>query len=133
MSITINVSDSKLADLSNPAKEELVSATTRYAEDIIDEANRLEAADRDAYNRPEITRSTIKDAVLYLRKYPKRPRRGPSYIILQIVSAISMLLTGCLFNVDKFKTDTNWLIWFLVILAVALTSTTSVFIMGRTE
>lgn len=133
MPITVNVSESKLTDLSIQAKEELVSATTRYVEDIIDEANRLEAADSGEQNRPEITRSTIKDAVLYLKKYPKKKRTSSTYVLLQIVSAISMLLTGCLFNVDKFRTDNSWLIWFLIMAAIAFTSTTSVFLLGRSE
>ncbi len=133
MPITVNVAEGKLADLSSQAKDELVSATIQYVEDVINEANRFEAADSDPQNRPEITRSTIKDAVLYLKKYPKKKRASSGYVLLQIVSAISMLLTGCLFNIDKFKTDTTWLIWFLIIAAIAFASTTSVFLLGRSE
>jgi len=128
----IIVSEDKVSHLSKQAKDEFSDSIQTYAEELIEEANRLEASTRVNGGKPEITRAIIKDAELYLKKYSLHSKpKSWGYTLLQIFSVLSILFTGGLFNIEKFKTDTVYLVIFLVILTVAIGTNVATIIFGR--
>lgn len=130
----IRISEDKVGYLSPQAKDEFIDSLKAYASDLIDEANRLEAATSTSKDQPEITRTIIKDATLYLKKYtPKNKPQSWGFTILQILSALFTLFTGGLFEVEKFKTDTTHLTFFLIVLTITIVSNTAVIILGRNK
>lgn len=128
MSLRIELSDQDLEYLSEDAKEELKRSTVSYAVEIMREAARIETSLRNGENdRPEITRNIIKEAVkfnknLYRRTAGSRKAKG-----LQILSALSALITGVLFDFDEIKTNTTLLVFFLLSLCVAVATTVLVY------
>ncbi len=133
MTLQINIPDDQLEYLSEHAKDELNISVRAYASDLIEEASRLETASRVDNGKPEITRSMIKDAVLYLKKYTLNRKITWGYSLIQILAVISILFTGGLFNIDKFQQDTTRLIIFLIVLTIAIVSNTAVIIIGRNQ
>ena len=125
----INIPEDKVSYLSKQAQVEFSDSLKSYASDLIDEASRLETASRVSGGDPEITRTMIKDATLYLKKYTHNNKsQSWWFTFLQVVSAISTLFTGGLFNIDKFKSDSINLLIFLSVLAITIVSNTAVII-----
>jgi len=130
----INIPEDKESYLSEQAKEEFSGSLQSYATDLFDEASRLETASRVSEGEPEITRTMIKDAALYLKKYTHNSKpKSWWFTLLQLVSTLSTLFTGGLFNIDKFKNDSTYLIIFLLVLTVTIVSNTAVIILGRSK
>ncbi|WP_339815260.1 hypothetical protein [uncultured Imperialibacter sp.] len=127
MKIEFDISGEKSQNLSQSASSELTRVSKEYVEDVLDEANRLEASRNDSSNH-EITAAIINDAVLYTKKYRLRKRKPTNIIIAQVVAFISSVFTGGLFDTDKFK-DLGYIILFLFVFLVAVVS--SVFIIFK--
>lgn len=132
MSLQIEIPDDKINNLSDPAKSKLSELTEKYTIDVINEANRIEAELRSDNNDPEITGTIIQDAVLHLKRHSPRNRRF-GFVINQIFMSLSTLFTGILFNIKEFQQDATCLVIFLVVLAIAIVTTTIHFIYGRTK
>ena len=135
MKFEYDIPDNSVAYLSEQAKQELGSLSKIYAIELLDEANRLEAAGRSGSGTPEVTRSNIKDASLIVRKLPVHQSQSAWLIALKVLSSITTFLTGILFNIDKLKDANNqWgLPIFVFVLAIAIISTTADIILGRSK
>lgn len=121
MKIEINVQDEKLQNLSPPAFKELEKISKHYLEEVLDEASRIEESRRTTNSNPEITATIINEAVNFARTYGIRKRKTKKHYLVQIVSFISTLLTGGLFDTEKFK-ESGYVLIFLIVFLVAIAS-----------
>lgn len=62
MRIAIEISDDKIINFSSSAKSELKTHIHRLAEEIVDEASRIEASRRISDTSSEVTQSNVKEA-----------------------------------------------------------------------
>ena len=131
MPLQIDIPDEQLEYLSEHARNEFIDSTKKYVEELIDESSRLESAGRSDNDAPEITATMVKDAALHLKRYPHPQKKKRGQTAVQVISYISTLFTGILFNIKEFQSDAVSLIIFLIVLAIAITTTTIDFTQGR--
>lgn len=98
------------------------TSVSKYAEDLCKEAGRLEAAARTAGGDPEITSSMVRDADLLLRRGYRQPRLRGWAITARVAAPVAGFLTGLLADLQKLK-EPQWLIAFIVLLAITITVT----------
>ena len=102
MVIRVEVNDEQLQNVSVEAKETLHQQVERYAENILKEANLIEEGNREDGANREITSSIVLQAVRqYKRLSPKK--KDKSLIVIKIISAFPLLLTGFLFDEDGYQ------------------------------
>ncbi len=114
--------------LNEPAKSQLRAAVEKYANDLLEEAGRLEATVRTTQGNPEITSSIVGDADLYLRRGYRKAKKSGWFTFVQIVQAVSTLVTGLLFNLQAFQTEPLYFLLFVIVLAVAIGMNVLVFV-----
>lgn len=122
MAIQIEIDERQMMNMSEEAKKTLSQQVKTYAEHIVKEANLIEEGNREDGANGEITSSIILQAV---RKYKSNStkKKDKDLIVLKIVSAFSMLLTGFLFDVNGYQGKTMELILFIIVLIIACVST----------
>ena len=121
MPLDINVPDTATAHLNTPAIAEFRLAIGQYAEDLLREAGRLEAASKSTSGNPEITSTMVKDANTLLRRgYARQPKK-PLLIVSQLIATVGGFVTGLLADMDKLK-DASTLVMFVILLTVTITA-----------
>jgi hypothetical protein len=83
-----------LRHLNGAAVEEYRRSVSRYGDDVLREAQRLEASQRATRGEPEITSTMISDADTLLRRAYVRPQRPPSTIALVVISYVGAIGAG---------------------------------------
>lgn len=119
MRIEVDIEDSKLQNLSSTAKLEIVKEGKIYLEELLDEASRIEESRRTASANAEITAAIINDAVIFAKRYGIKKKSVKRPIWIQILLYISSVLTGGLFQIDKFQ-NVLFLISFLVAFFISI-------------
>ena len=122
MKLEIEIPDEKVKCLSPTANMELARVAKSYIIDVLDEAGRIEESRRNSKSSPEITGAIINEAVLYSKTIGFRKKKSAGKIFLQIVSYVSTIFTGALFNIDKFK-NVGYVLLFLAVFTVCMFST----------
>lgn len=122
MKIEIDISDEKLQNLSPTAMTEVSKVSKLYMEGVLDEASRIETDRRTTNAIPEITAAIISDAAAYTKNFGIRKKKPKSQTFTQIVASIASIITGGLFDTDKFN-DIVYVIVFLVVFLIAIVST----------
>lgn len=127
MALRVEIADEQMENMTEQAKDELANQLRTYAENIIKEANLIEEGNREDGANREITSSIVMQAV---RKYksnaPKKNDKG--LVVLKIVSAFSLLITGFLFDANGYQDNTMKLVFFVVMLIIACVSTVLQFV-----
>ena len=118
MNIEFEIPDEKVQNFSGDARTELKNQSSRIAEEIVDEASRIEASRRVPESNSEVTQSNVKEAATQPRMIVARKKSWLSKVI-QLVSFISTLIAGSLLDTEKF-TQTNHVIWFIVMSFIAM-------------
>lgn len=121
MNIEFEIPDEKVQNFSTDAKTELKNQSCRIAEEIVDEASRIEASRRVPESNSEVTQSNVKEAASQPRMIVAKKKSWLSKII-QIVAFASTLVAGSLLDTTKF-TETNHVIWFIVMSFIAIGTT----------
>ncbi|MDV7187966.1 hypothetical protein R3X25_11795 [Lutibacter sp. TH_r2] len=121
MNIEFEIPDEKVQNFSTDAKTELKNQSCRIAEEIVDEASRIEASRRVPESNSEVTQSNVKEAASQPRMVVAKKKSWLSKII-QIVAFVSTLVAGSLLDTTKF-TETNHVIWFIVMSFIAIGTT----------
>ena len=119
MTINFNIPDNKIINFSKEAKKELSKQSCRITKEIIDEACRIEASRRISDTGSEVTQSNVREAASHPRLSFSRKKIWPNKII-QGLAFISSLITGGLFDTDKFN-NTATVILFISVLFIAIT------------
>ena len=127
MVLRVEITDEQLENMSEKAKEELVSQLSTYAENIIKEANLIEEGNREDGGNREITSSIVMQAV---RKYKSNApqKKGNGLVVLKVVSAFSLLITGFLFDANGYQDNIVKLILFIITLIIACVATVLQFV-----
>lgn len=125
--LKVEITDKHMENMSDKAKEELVSQLNKYAENIIKEANLIEEGNREDGANREITSSIVKQAA---RKYRSNvlQKKGKGLVVLKAVSAFSLLITGFLFDANGYQDNIVKLILFIIALIVGCVSTVLQFV-----
>ncbi len=121
MKLEIDIPDEKVQNFSQDAKTELKKQSNRIAIEISDEASRIEEGRRLPETNSEITQSNVREAATQPRMVVARKKSLVSKII-QALAFISTLIAGNLLDTAKF-TETNHVIWFIIVLFVAIGTT----------
>jgi hypothetical protein len=125
--LQVQITDEQMENMSEKAKEELVSQLSTYAESIIKEANLIEEGNREDGANREITSSIVKQAVRkYKSNVPTKKENG--LVVLKVFSAFSLLITGFLFDANGYQDNIIKLILFIIALIVASVSTVLQFV-----
>ena len=125
--LQVQITDEQMENMSEKAKEELVSQLSTYAERIIKEANLIEEGNREDGANREITSSIVKQAVRkYKSNVPTKKENG--LVVLKVFSAFSLLITGFLFDANGYQDNIIKFILFIIALIVASVSTVLQFV-----
>ena len=122
MNIEFQIPDEKIQNLSQNAKSELKNLCKDYTEEILDEASRIESSRRNPETDSEITASIIKEADIFSKRFPAPKKRSWWVKVIQIIAFISCIITGSLFDTDKFQ-DSKHVFLFIIVLFVAISTT----------
>ncbi|MEW5870756.1 MAG: hypothetical protein AB1894_15895 [Chloroflexota bacterium] len=117
MPIQIDVSDDDIKYFNDRAKQELKNVSTDYAQEVIREANRLEANIKTTQGNPEITSSHVKDASTVISRRFINPRKHWWFYAIKTLAIIGALITG--FAFDKLSET-----WGPILFALAVVITT---------
>lgn len=132
MAVQVNIDDNKIDNFSVGAQTTLKKQIEKYADDIIKEANLIEEALREDGASTEITSNNVLQAVRKNKtNHNKKPNR--SLLITKIVSSLSLLVTGFLFDSTGYQDNVIKLIAFIICLIVASVSTVLQFVLEDRE
>ena len=132
MAVQVNIDDSKIDNFSVGAQTTLKKQIEKYADDIIKEANLIEEALREDGASTEITSNNVLQAVRKNKtNHSRKPNR--SLLITKVVSSLSLLVTGFLFDSAGYQDNIIKLIAFIVCLIVASVSTVLQFVLEDRE
>lgn len=127
MNINITIDDNILTNLSNGAKNQLNKQTEIYIKELLKEANLIEEGIRENEANSEITSNIIMQAVRKNKNYIEK--KTPTWLkICKIVSSISCVITGFLFDINGYQNNAKGLIGFIICFAVACSSTVTMHI-----
>ncbi|MDB5202795.1 MAG: hypothetical protein JWQ27_2204 [Ferruginibacter sp.] len=118
MRIEFDIPEEKVQNFSQDARNELNKQASKIADEIVDEAGRIEASRRLPETNSEVTQSNVKEAATQPRMIVARRKSWKSRII-QIIAFGSSLVAGSLLDTDKFK-ETNHVVWFIVMSFLAV-------------
>lgn len=121
MRVVFNISDDKIVNFSSGAKTELTSQSHRIAEEIVDEASRIEASRRISDTSSEVTQSNVKEAATQPKMIISK-KKSLKTKVLQLIAFVASLVTGSLLDTDKFK-ETDHVVWFIVMSFIAIGTT----------
>ncbi|MBK9580383.1 MAG: hypothetical protein IPO48_00135 [Saprospiraceae bacterium] len=121
MRIEFDIPDEKVQNFSLDAKAELTRQANRIANEIVDEASRVEASRRLPDTNSEVTQSNVKEVATQPKMVLSKKRTVKSKII-QLVAFASTLVAGSLLDTSKF-TETNHVVWFIVMSFLAIGTT----------
>ncbi|MBK5260955.1 MAG: hypothetical protein JJE17_00090 [Peptostreptococcaceae bacterium] len=122
----IKINDEKLEFFSSEAKDSLEEEVTKYINDVIKEAGRIEAGTRGKRNTPEITAPYIREASK--SNFRLRQGRPKKSIVAQIISSVSILFAGLLYDKAAFTNNEWQLPTFVLILVLVGIFTTLTFV-----
>lgn len=132
MAVQVNIDDNKIDNFSVGAQTTLKKQIEKYADDIIKEANLIEEALREDGASTEITSNNVLQAVRKNKtNHNKKPNK--SLLITKIVSSLSLLVTGFLFDSAGYQDNVIKLIAFIICLIVASVSTVLQFVLEDRE
>lgn len=133
MAIQVNIDENKVDNFSNDARTTLKKQLEKYADDIIKEANLIEEILTDDGASIEITSRTILQAARKNETYHGKKKKNVGSVITKTVSALSLLLTGFLFDSTGYQDSTVRFIAFIISLIVACVSTVLQFVLEAKE
>lgn len=132
MALQVNISDDKVDNFSNEAKAELEKQIKKYGDNIIKESNFIGEAIREDGASMEITSNIVIQAVRK-NKMQNKKKSNKTLIIIKIISAFSLLITGFLFDENGYEGAIAKLVFFIIILIVASVSTVLQFVLEDKE
>ena len=94
MDFTVQVDDNKLTSFTVSSKSELLLKLNGIANDIVDEAMRIERSERGDGNNGEIVRNDVAKAASLFTRYIERRKGKKIFAFLEIFGSLSGLLAG---------------------------------------
>ena len=121
MKIEFDILDEQVVSLNSNGKVELVKHCKKWTDNILEEASRIEAS-RNEGTSVEITAAIINEAATYSRRFSIKSKIKSSYRIVQILSFLSTLLVGILFDIEKLN-NISYIMWVTITFSIALATT----------
>ena|SRR5437867_4383030 len=115
----IEVPDSDLKGFNEQARARLSAVTLKFAEDLVEEANRIETGRNTTQGEPEITSSMVHDAELSIRRGLGVPRKSRGSKILRVVGAVLSLAVGIVYNATKLQ-GAGYMFLFISVVTAAI-------------
>lgn len=109
--------------LNAASKKELISQCSTFLDDVISEAERLEAATNNTSSTREITSHIISTASSLVKGGFRLPKKSLLMKIFQAIAILGGIWVGILYDADKFKVDTYYLFYFLFIFTLTTIAT----------
>src|SRR5260221_14334217 len=103
MPIVVKLPDNAAKHLKAQAESAYQVALETFADDLLKEASRLEAAAKGTSGDPEITSTMVNDANILLRRAYARPRKSRIVVASQLISTVGGAVTGLLADMEKLK------------------------------
>lgn len=129
MDLNIEIDDTNLVNLSSGATRTLQEQTREYANDLLKEATLIEEGDRQEGANSEITSNIIMKAVSVRKNRNLIEEKTPTWLkVCKIISTVSCLVTGFLFDLAGYQDNLAELIGFVICFAIACISTAFVFL-----
>jgi hypothetical protein len=119
----INVDDKALAGFNEPARTALTKASVEFIEDLVKEANRIEATHNPSSGNPQVTSAMVVDASVLIRRGLARPKRKIGVKLLRIVAAVLSMAVGFTYDATKLQ-DKTYMLVFVVVVAFAIIAVT---------
>lgn len=119
MKIYLHLSNEKTKNLTDGAEQQLELLLKKYANDLLDEATRIEIANRTKGVKPEITGTFISEANNFQRYYKYTKSKSKSLKILDITRMVFTLLTGWFFDFDNFS-NYRYTIFMVILITVTV-------------
>lgn len=94
MDFLVQVEDKKLTSFTDSSKSELQLKLNGIANDIVDEAMRIERSERGDGNNGEIVRNDVTKAASLFTRYIERRKGKKKFAVLEILGSLSGLLAG---------------------------------------
>ena len=127
MTLQVNIDDGKIDNFLDSGIAELVKQLEKYGDNIIKESNFIEEAIREDGADTEITSNIVIQAVRK-SKFQRNNKHSKPLLIFKIVSWVSLLLTGFLFDSNGYESAIGKLILFVICLIIACISTVLQFV-----
>ena len=122
MSIKVCIEENKVDNFSEEAKQTLGKQLVKYADDVIKESNFIEETIREDGASREITSNIVLQAVRK-NKTTKKKKCSKFSLCMKILSSISILVTGLLYDSKGYENDSDKMTKFIVALIIACVST----------
>lgn len=119
----LDIDETFLAGFNDPAKVELRAATLQFAQDLIREANRIEASRNPVRGNPQLTSSMVNDAAVLIRRGLAQPKKKLGVKIVRVIAAVLSLVVGFTYDATKLQ-DKTYMLVFVVVVAVAIIAAT---------
>lgn len=117
MKIEFEIPNEKVTHLNEKGKSALTLHCKKVAEDIVDEATRLEISRNESVEK-EITAALIVEAV-HITKFTPVKRKNFWIYVIKIFQFVSLLFTGALFDLSKLQDTFNFWV-FIISLTIAI-------------
>ena len=126
MAINIQIPKDRLTGFSGHARKHLEAAVNRYATDLIDEANRIEAGRNLTSSPPEVVRRMVEDAEELLRRGLGTPKSNWKSKVLRIVASALLLLVGIMYDADTLQDEGDLQVFVFVVAFTIIVATISI-------
>lgn len=126
MRIEFDIPNEKVIHLNENGRLALSNHCKKVAEDIVDEATRLEISRNESVEK-EITAALIVEAV-HITKFTPVKRKSNWLYLIKVLQFISLLVTGALFDFDKLQNLLNFWVFILCLTIAIGTSVYLIFI-----
>jgi hypothetical protein len=119
MPVEILIPDAAIVGFNDQAQAKLKEVAGKYSNDIIEEANRLEAGHNTGQGPPEVTSSMVTDADTLLRRGLAQKKKNFGRKILNIGSSVASLGVGILYDKNSLQ-SAGYLFLFVIVIAAAI-------------
>jgi hypothetical protein len=128
MPLSIFIPDDDLAGFSPPALAQTQSSITTLANDLISEANRLEAINRPSNEAADVSADMVRTAEMLLRRGVAQKKKSLGVRLFRIGPVLMIFLTQFFWDKGRLQ-DSSYLIIFGVVAAITIVWTTAVALM----
>ncbi len=123
LQMQIDIDEATLAGFNPPARSELKKAAVQFTNDLLAEANRIEASRNPAAGAPEVTSGMVIEATLLVRRGLAQPRQKLRLKVLRVAAAILSLAVGFTYDAAKLQ-DKTYMLVFILVVALAILAVT---------
>jgi hypothetical protein len=119
----IDIDDTTLTGFSTPARNEVKKAALQFTDDLLAEANRIEASRNPTAGTPQVTSGMVLEATLLVRRGLVRPRKKIGAKLLRVCAAVLSLVIGLTYDANKLQ-DKTYMMLFVLLVAMTILAIT---------